>query len=225
MNIHKKGIPQINELLAEGEISEVNGYLFPKHFMTAGKAQADKIMSMKGSEKGVIVVGLAKTGNHFFMSLLDALGCDRAEELGVKGGISSIPFEAQPLDAYDKMEEKMAQADKPIILPHCHLYAPMFPQDFKGKIICITRDPRAVAASAYPFLTKISAFNGYFEKYGIKSVEDFAQHDVKGKTYWGDIDEYDQSWRDYAKKNPNVDVLFLKFEDVIKNKPDNIKTR
>ena len=63
--------------------------------MTAGKAQADKIMSMKGSEKGVIVVGLAKTGNHFFMSLLDALGCDRAEELGVKGGISSIPFEAQ----------------------------------------------------------------------------------------------------------------------------------
>ena len=81
--------------LSEGEISEVNGYLFPKHFMTAGKAQADKIMSMKGSEKGVIVVGLAKTGNHFFMSLLDALGCDRAEELGVKGGISSIPFEAQ----------------------------------------------------------------------------------------------------------------------------------
>ena len=75
----------------------------------------------------------------------------------------------------------------------------MFPQDFKGKIICITRDPRAVAASAYPFLTKISAFNGYFEKYGIKSVEDFAQHDVKGKTYWGDVDEYDQSWRDYAK--------------------------
>ena len=63
--------------------------------MTAGKSQADKIMSMKGSEKGVIVVGLAKTGNHFFMSLLDALGCDRAEELGVKGGISSIPFEAQ----------------------------------------------------------------------------------------------------------------------------------
>ena len=128
MNIHKKEIPEINELLAgkmhhlsalalqyvgnscntsnsmlplcllefsEGEISELNGYLFPKHFMTAGKPQADRILAMKGSEKGVIVVGLAKTGNHFFMSLLDALGCDRAEELGVKGGISSIPFEAQ----------------------------------------------------------------------------------------------------------------------------------
>ena len=109
------------------------------------------------------------------------------------------------MDAYDKMEEKMANAQRPIILPHCHLYAPMFPQDFKGKIICITRDPRAVAASAYPFLSKISAFNGYFEKFGFKCVDDFAQHDVKGKTYWGDIDEYDQSWRDYAKWGFQVD--------------------
>ena len=63
-----------NFCLSEGEISEVNGYLFPKHFMTAGKAQADKIMSMKGSEKGVIVVGLAKTGNHFFYVAVGCIG-------------------------------------------------------------------------------------------------------------------------------------------------------
>ena len=36
----------------------------------------------------------------------------------------------------------MESATKPIILPHCHLYARFFPDDFKGKIVHITRDQR-----------------------------------------------------------------------------------
>ena len=42
------------------------------------------------SENGVIVIGMPKAGNHFMMSVLDAMGCDRAEELGQEpsGGIS-----------------------------------------------------------------------------------------------------------------------------------------
>ena len=33
--------------------------------------------------------------------------------------------------------------------------------------------------------------------------------------YWGDIVEFDNSWKDYAKRNPNVDIIFLKFEDIV----------
>ena len=41
---------------------------------------------------------------------------------------------------------------------------------------------------------------------------------MQGKMYWGEVSEYDKSWRDYAKRNPNVDIMFFKFEDFIKNK-------
>ena len=42
------------------------------------------------SENGVIVIGMPKAGNHFMMSVLDAMGCDRAEEIGqeASGGVS-----------------------------------------------------------------------------------------------------------------------------------------
>lgn len=224
MDLHKKNIPEIDQCLTEGALVELNGYLFDTMFMAHGAAQAEKIMNMKGSDKGVVIMGLAKTGNHFFMSLLDALGCDRAEEFQADGLISAMPFEAQfTLEAYDQMEKRMAEATRPLILPHCHLYSSMFPDNFKGKIICITRDPRAVAASAYHFLKQIPHYKPYFDIFGFKSLEDFCQHDVKGHTYWGDVDEYDQSWREYAKRNPNVDVLFVKFEDVISDKPLYIK--
>ena len=36
--------------------------------------------------------------------------------------------------------------------------------------------------------------------------------------YWGEVSEYDKSWREYAERNPNVDIMFFKFEDFIKNK-------
>ena len=49
----------------------------------------------------------------------------------------------------------MATAQNLLTLPHGHLYPKFFPKDFKGKIIFIQRDPRAVAASAYPFLQKV----------------------------------------------------------------------
>ena len=36
--------------------------------------------------------------------------------------------------------------------------------------------------------------------------------------YWGEVSEYDKSWREYAERNPNVDIVFFKFEDFLKNK-------
>ena len=70
-----------------------------------------------------------------------------------------------PLTAYDRMEEKLKSASKPIILPHCHLYANFFPDDFKGKIIHVTRDPRAVVTSAWHFMTKLPHYKHYFDSW------------------------------------------------------------
>ena len=61
------------------------------------------------------------------------------------------------------MEEKLKSSSKFLILPHCHLYANFFPDDFKGKIIHVTRDPRAVITSAWHFMTKLPHYNHYFE--------------------------------------------------------------
>ena len=55
-----------------------------------------------------------------------------------------------------------------------------FPEDFKGKIIHVTRDPRAVAVSAYPFLGAMDHWKNYYELWNFKNADDFARHDVEG---------------------------------------------
>ena len=41
--------------------------------------------------------------------------------------------------------------------------------------------------------------------------------------FWGEVDEFDQSWRDYAERNQNVEIIFMKFEDFIKDKKSHIE--
>merc|ERR1712242_372681 len=55
-------------------------------------------------------------------------------------------------EVYHRMEKKMAEAKGPVTLPHCHLTPDRFIKGFKGKIVYISRDVRAVCASAYPFI-------------------------------------------------------------------------
>ena len=99
-------------------------------------------------------------------------------------------------------------------LPHCHLDAQFFPKDFKGKIIHVTRDIRAVAASAFPFMSAISSWKPYLEAWDFKNTDDFAKHWALNQCCWGNITDYDNAWKEYAKKE-NLDILFLKFEDVV----------
>ena len=71
------------------------------------------------------------------MSILDALGIERAEELDKENGISNIPFEDQRhLSAYKAMEDKMLNSNVYVLLPHAHIQADFFPKDFnKGFIL------------------------------------------------------------------------------------------
>ena len=41
--------------------------------------------------------------------------------------------------------------------------------------------------------------------------------------FWGEVDEFDQSWRDYAERNPNIEIIFMKFEDFLKDKNSHIE--
>ena len=50
---------------------------------------------------------------------------------------------------------------------------------------------------------------------GFKNINDFAAHEARGEMYWGDIVEFDNSWKNYAQRNPNVDIIFMKFEDIV----------
>ena len=70
------------------------------------------------------------------------------------------------------MEKLMAESKRPLMLPHCHLTPDLFIKDFKGKIVYISRDVRAVAASAYPFINKIETMKPLLEPY-VSSVLPF----------------------------------------------------
>ena len=41
--------------------------------------------------------------------------------------------------------------------------------------------------------------------------------------FWGEVNEFDQSWKDYAERNPNVQIIFMKFEDILNDKPSHIE--
>ena len=83
------------QLLDEKKIVEYAGQYFPNSPKNPGTAKFPKIRNMTSSEHAVIVMGPAKSGSHLAMSILDALGVDRAEELGVENGITPFPFEFQ----------------------------------------------------------------------------------------------------------------------------------
>ena len=63
------------------------------------------------------------------------------------------------------MEKLMAEAEHPLMLPHCHLTPELFIKDFKGKILYIHRDVRACAASAYQFMKGIEVVKPILDPY------------------------------------------------------------
>lgn len=67
------------KLIDEGHYKLKDGYILQATSWPEEKF--DIVANMKSTEKGVIVLGQPKTGNHLTMAILDALGVDRAEEL------------------------------------------------------------------------------------------------------------------------------------------------
>ena len=77
------------QLVKDGVLIEYEGmHLLASNFKETGVAKFDTIRNMTSTEHGVVVMGPAKSGSHLALSILDALGCDRAEELGVEGRVA-----------------------------------------------------------------------------------------------------------------------------------------
>jgi len=186
--------------------------------------KGEKIRNFKTQSNAVMVVGYPKTGSHLILSILDELGIERMEQLGEgEKLVTPFPLEYQPsVQSFEYMEKHLADSSKLLTLPHCHSLPSHFPQDFKGKIVFIERDPRAVAVSGYHFFKR--PFGKYMELLDIKDdVNKFAKHLFEGKFLFGRSNDFDDQWKSFAAQNPNLSIIFTKYEDILADKASHIK--
>ena len=54
----------------------------------------------------------------------------------------------------------------------------------------------------------------YFDEWKFQNIDEYARHDVAGFNMWGSCKEFNTAWKEEAKKNPNLDILFLQFEEM-----------
>ena len=125
--------------------------------------------------------------------------------------VAFMPFAYQPsVESFEILEKRLTDKSTLLNLPHCHRLPSHFPSNFRGKILFVERDPRAVAVSGFHFFQK--AFAPYMAEAGLDDVNKFAKHVFEGKFLFGKVQEYDQQWKSFAAQNPNISILFLKYE-------------
>ena len=122
-----------------------------------------------------------------------------------------MPIEYQPsAESYEILEKRLTAKSTLLTMPHCHVPPSHFPLNFAGKILFIERDPRAVVVSAFHFCQ--IPFKAYMDELKLDEVNKFAKHVFEGKFLFGRMEEYDQQWKSFAAQNPNLSILFLKYE-------------
>ncbi|CAG5110887.1 Oidioi.mRNA.OKI2018_I69.chr2.g5238.t1.cds [Oikopleura dioica] len=212
------------DFLDRGLVYEHRGEL---HLTTDTSAEAlDEFSAFNPAENTVIVVGFPKCGNHLMLSMVDQLGIPRCEALieNNRDKLTSKPLDFNSKKEFDLMEKIIKEHKGLVQTPHCHASVEIFPKNFKGKIVYITRDTEAVAVSAFHFFNKLPWLNEYMASYGLKDdINVFARHVFNGEMLYGNHQEYDQEWKDFFAANPHIQVEWFKFEDVISNKAENIK--
>ena len=73
------------------------------------------------------------------LSIVDQLGVPRCESLVEKEALSGKPLDFNTKKEYDIMEKTISAQNGFVATPHCHASANLFPKNFKGKIVFITR--------------------------------------------------------------------------------------
>ena len=56
----------------------------------------------------------------------------------------------------------------------------------------------------------------YFDEWGFSNIDEYALHDVRGQNMWGSCKEFNEAWEKYAAENPDLNILFLNFEDILR---------
>jgi hypothetical protein len=81
-----------------------------------------------------------KCGSHLMLSIIDQLGIQRCESLVEKEEIlTGKPLDFNSKKEYDLMEKTISAQKQLVATPHCHASANLFPKNFKGKIVFISR--------------------------------------------------------------------------------------
>ena len=55
----------------------------------------------------------------------------------------------------------------------------------------------------------MDTYQPLWDLYNIKNVDDFAKIVFEGKFTYGDIQIYDETWRDFASSNEDVKIHFV----------------
>lgn len=184
-----------------------------------------RLDNFKSADNGVMILGFPKSGSHLMFAIIDELGVERIANFKEgEEAIPGIPLEFMPTsEKFDIIEEKLHGTDKLMAINHCHLPASHFQKHWKGKILYVTRDPRAVACSAFAFLGKLPFMQPYRNKHGLTDENVFARHFLAGKHVMGDPLKYDKEWIQFIKENPQLNVLRMSYEDIMADKPGKIK--
>jgi len=183
------------------------------------KAAVELLKNEEWGGNTALIVGYPKTGSHFLLSILHNLGFKRMYGQKDKNGneVNSEPLEFQSKEAIHLMAQiaKENPSEK-YVINHSHAFPMHLPAE-KVPIIFISRDPRAVATSAYHFFGGLDKYKPFFDCYNIKNIDDFAKIMFQGKHSYGSITEYDNAWKRFANENSKARIHFVTFEELKTN--------
>lgn len=192
-------------------VKSYDGINFPPNVPGNVKDHIDAVKNMKYKEGDVFFATFPKSGTHWGFDIMYMLQNGKAEYK--TGNVSPVDFQDV---------SKLEAIKSPRILVS-HFYPQHIPQtviDKKCKVVYIYRNPKDTVVSMHTFVKRlniesIKTYNGTWEDF----VEFFITHDLHYNSWFQHI----KSWMDFKKKNPDVPVLILSFEDMKQDLRKNVQ--
>ncbi|XP_060063178.1 sulfotransferase 1C4-like [Ylistrum balloti] len=182
-----------------------DGINFPPVVSGNVKDHLEAIRNLKHKNGDILLDTFPKTGTHWGFDILYMLQNGKAEY----STDNIAPLDFAPA-------EKIEALDSPRVLVS-HLYPqhiPKFCTEEKCKIIYIYRNPKDTAVSMHSFMKRLDmeSMRGYNGKW-----EDFFELYATQPVHYNTWFEHVKSWLDFKKKNPDLPILFVSFEDMKKD--------
>ncbi|XP_069108805.1 sulfotransferase 1C4-like isoform X2 [Argopecten irradians] len=179
-----------------------DGIHFPPDVPGDIKDHLEAVMNMAHKEGDILLYSFPKTGTHWTWEVLHMLQCGKADY--THGKIIALDFD--PIEKFEALESPR------IILSHMFpKHLPKFVKDEKCKILYIYRNPKDTAVSMNLFFKRLQVkdFEGYDGKW-----EHFFEMFAYGKLYYNDWFEHVESWLEFKRKNPDIPILIMAYEDM-----------